>query len=83
MNTIYILNPEGNDGNGRVTRYVGRGAGIIARIELLDALYQAHLDAQSMVEEAGMAGAEFVDISEPANKAQQVKNKLRTQAIFN
>lgn len=83
MKHLYILNPEGNEGKGRVTRYVGRGEGISARIELIDLLYQAHKDAQELVDKAQEEGAEYVDISGPAHVASIVKAELYGQATNN
>jgi hypothetical protein len=84
MNTdIYILNPEGNNGNGRITRYIGRGDGILARISLIDTLIEANRTAIRIVNEAENGGLEFADISEPAQVALQTQQTLRLQAISN
>lgn len=79
----YILNVAGNNGNGRITRYVGRGAGIAERAALIDTIINANRLASALVAEAEERGDEMVDISEPAAAFSEARATLTSQAANN
>lgn len=82
-NHLYILNPEGNGGNGKITRYIGRGAGIRDHIDLINIIIDANRAAKAMYEQAVADGADVLDISGPTQVAMSATTTLRRQAETN
>lgn len=83
MNHLYILNPEGNDGKGTITRYVGKGAGIRDHIDLINVVIDANKAATAMYDQAVADGVDVLDISGPAQIAADARALLMRQASTN
>jgi hypothetical protein len=79
MKSIFILNPKA----GVVTHYTARGPGILARIELLDAILDAQNEVNAITSAAVEAGEEYADISEPVLRARSYATELLAQSHTN
>lgn len=83
MADYFVLNPEGNNGKGRITRYIGRGAVITRRINLIDQVVNANRRALALLQEAEARGEDQADITEPAQVFARAKTELALQAANN
>lgn len=81
MKSIFILDP--NDMRTPVTQFVGRGAGILAHIELLEIVADAQVDVHRMIEAAREAGETEVIIGEPLTRARAAVHQLMELSVTN